>query len=388
MRRGLSGGRIVRLLCGASPAIVPVLARIRYRSYGGASLPLWVYLVGGAVVIVIAVAFYFLKMRGSGGKASVQSMTDFVGLGGRGGQQQYGDMGQQYPGQQGYPGAGQQFGSMGGPAAPMPPGGGMAPPPPPVMGVATSAAIITPVGPMPGAPNMPQPPPPPGAPGGVAAPSTLPSARGGMDANLTPGEAAALLWDDASWVGAVSLFHLLQMGLIQIHTAQPPLFQRVENVPPGLPTFYAAFLGAFRPDGSPDPAGMKNAVDGIESETAQKVHPHATQMTVEYYQKQATEAWDKVRQAQDPAAKMQAFHESLPMLLLDSSFVEDTQSAFASGDYPMPPWVLNLARVMGRQPSISAIGGGLSLSGPDFAQCIAGGFMVMKNAAHTAAGAQ
>lgn len=224
-----------------------------------------------------------------------------------------------------------------------------------------------------------------GMPAAPAAPGDLPNAVGGVVMTLLPGEAAAVISGDQGWVGAVALFGMIENGLLSVKSTRPLQLQPQENLPAELPPYYTAFLDALKPDGSLGPAGIRDALSTLYAQVGSRVQEHGRQKTVEYYHQQTADAWAHVQEQQDPAAKMQAFNNGLPMLLLDLGFVQDMPQAFSSGEYPMPPWALSLARCMGKQPSISPESGGLSISGPDLAESVTGVFMALKNATFVAA---
>jgi hypothetical protein len=306
-----------------SPALA-FMFLFRIRSYSSRySGPWWIYAAGFAIAAVIAIASYFLR-RSRGGSYKSGTPTDFMGT------------------------MNAQSGTQ--PTGPAPPGA--------MAGMATGVGV------------------------GLAGAGALPNATGGVVTTLLPAEAASLLSNDQSWVGAVAMFEMLHQGFLSMKSTAPLQLQRPENLPAQLPPYYTAFLDSLSADGSLDPIGLKKALAVLGAESGAKVSDPAKQMTCDYYHQGALSAWAQLRQLQDPVAKMQAYNDSFSMLLLDPSFVQSTMQAFAAGEYPVPPWALSLARNMGKQPSVAAAG--LSLPGLDFAESVAGGFMALKNAVFVA----
>jgi hypothetical protein len=301
-----------------SPALA-LMFLLRIGSYSSRySGPWWIYAAGFVIAAVIAIASYFLR-RSRGGSYKSGAPTDFMGT------------------------MNVQSGTQ--PTAPAPPGA--------MAGMAAGAGV------------------------GLAGAGVLPNATGGVVTTLLPAEAASVLSNDRSWVAAVAMFEMLHQGFLSMKSTAPLQLQRPENLPE-----QPVFLDSLASDGSLNPAGFKYAISFLYSGSGAKVGEPAKQMTCDYYHQQALSAWTRLRQLEDPVAKMQAFNDSFSMILLDPSFVQNTMQVFAAGEYPVPPWALSLARNMGKQPSVAAAG--LSLPGPDFAESVAGGFMALKNAAFVA----
>jgi len=316
------------LAAAACSPVLIITLHLRYRSYSSHySGPWWIYIAGFAGALVIGAVSYFLKRRGGGGGSYTSGApNDFMGM------------------------MNMQSGNQ--PNAPAPPGG--------MAGMATAA----------------------GTSAGLADSSMLPNATGGVVTTLLPGEAAAVLSTDRSWIGAVAMFEMLHQGFLSMKSTAPLQLQRPENLPVQLPPYYTAFLDALGPDGSINPAGFQRALSVLDSQSGAKVRDPARQMTCDFYHQQAVSAWAQLRMLQDPVAKMQAYNDSFSMLLLDPSFVQSTVQEFSTGEYPVPPWAISLARNMGKQPTVEATG--LALPGVDFAESVAGGFMALKNAAFVA----